>query len=169
MKTTLKAAALSLAVLGTSFFAHAAEAAQKVGYVNTAQIFQALPQRESVLQMLQAEFKDQNAELQSLEAKLKTKIEQGRRDGELLGEDGLRKLQIEISQLQAEYKIKAQSLEQSGQKREAEERQKLLKLIQDTIAKVAEKEGFDVVIDATALQYAKPELNLSKKVIEQLK
>ncbi|GLQ75124.1 OmpH family outer membrane protein [Vibrio penaeicida] len=169
MKTTLKAAALSLALLGTSFFANAAEAAQKVGYVNTAQIFQALPQRESVLQKLQAEFKDQNAELQSLEAKLKTKIEQGRRDGELLGEDGLRKLQIEIGQLQAEYKIKAQSLEQNGQKREAQERQKLLKLIQDTIAKVAEKEGFDVVIDATSLQYAKPELNLSKKVIEQLK
>ncbi len=169
MKTTLKAAALSLALLGTSFFANAAEAAQNVGYVNTAQIFQALPQRESVLQKLQAEFKDQNAELQSLEAKLKTKIEQGRRDGELLGEDGLRKLQIEIGQLQAEYKIKAQSLEQNGQKREAQERQKLLKLIQDTIAKVAEKEGFDVVIDATSLQYAKPELNLSKKVIEQLK
>ncbi|PKF80815.1 molecular chaperone [Vibrio sp. vnigr-6D03] len=169
MKTTLKAAALSLALLGTSFFANAAEAAQKVGYVNTAQIFQALPQRESVLQKLQAEFKDQNAELQSLEAKLKTKIEQGRRDGELLGEDGIRKLQIEIGQLQAEYKIKAQSLEQNGQKREAQERQKLLKLIQDTIAKVAEKEGFDVVIDATSLQYAKPELNLSKKVIEQLK
>ncbi|WP_104401997.1 OmpH family outer membrane protein [Vibrio penaeicida] len=169
MKTTLKAAALSLALLGTSFFANAAEAAQKVGYVNTAQIFQALPQRESVLQKLQAEFKDQNAELQSLEAKLKTKIEQGRRDGELLGEDGLRKLQIEIGQLQAEYKIKAQSLEKNGQKREAQERQKLLKLIQDTIAKVAEKEGFDVVIDATSLQYAKPELNLSKKIIEQLK
>ncbi|CCO58557.1 MULTISPECIES: OmpH family outer membrane protein [Vibrio] len=165
----LKAAGLSLAILGTSFFANAAEAAQKVGYVNTAQIFQALPQREAVLQKLQAEFKDQNAELQALEAKIKTKVEQGRRDGELLGEDGVRKLQIEIGQLQAEYKIKAQSLEQTGQKREAQERQKLLKLIQDTVAKVAEKEGFDVVIDATSLQYAKPELNLSKKVIEQLK
>ncbi|BCL68978.1 putative Outer membrane chaperone Skp (OmpH) [Vibrio nigripulchritudo MADA3029] len=169
MKTMLKAAGLSLAILGTSFFANAAEAAQKVGYVNTAQIFQALPQREAVLQKLQAEFKDQNAELQALEAKIKTKVEQGRRDGELLGEDGVRKLQIEIGQLQAEYKIKAQSLEQTGQKREAQERQKLLKLIQDTVAKVAEKEGFDVVIDATSLQYAKPELNLSKKVIEQLK
>ncbi len=169
MKTMLKAAVFSLAVLGSTFFANAAEAQQKVGYVDTAQIFHVLPQREAVFQKLQTEFKDQHAEIQSLEAKLKTKIEQSRRDGELLGEDGLRNLQIEIGQLQAEYKIKVQTIEQDIKKREAEESQKLFKLIQDTIATVAEKEGFDMVIDASALQFSKPELNLSEKVINQLK
>ncbi len=58
------------------FFATAAEAAQKVGYVNTVQVFQALPSaREVVLQKMQEEFKDKAAELQSIQAEAKTKIE----------------------------------------------------------------------------------------------
>lgn len=46
----IKAAGLGLLVLSSSMFANAAEAAQKIAYVNTAQVFQALPQREVVLQ-----------------------------------------------------------------------------------------------------------------------
>ncbi|MDN3682707.1 OmpH family outer membrane protein [Vibrio tapetis subsp. quintayensis] len=169
MKNIVKAAGLSLVVLSSSFFAQAAEAAQKVGYVNTAQIFQALPQREAVQKKLQAEFKDKGAELKALEAKIKTKVEQARRDGELLGDEGMRNLQIQIAGLEAEYKIKGQSLEKLGARRENEEKQKLFKLIQKAIGQVAEKEGYDIIVDASALQYAKPDLDLSEKVIKELK
>ncbi|USD65915.1 OmpH family outer membrane protein [Vibrio sp. SCSIO 43136] len=169
MKTLFKAAGLSLIVLSSSFFANAAEAASKVGYVNTAQIFQALPQREQVAKKLQAEFKDDEAELQSIEAKIKTNAEKARRDGELLGDEGMRNLQIEIAQLQAEFKVKAQALEKKAAQREGQEKQKLFKVIQEAIAKIAEKEGYDMIVDASALQYAKPELNLSEKVINELK
>lgn len=169
MKKLIKAAGLSLVVLSTSLVAHAAEAAQKVAYVNTAQIFQELPQREAVLKNLQDEFKDKSAELKEIENKIKSKMEQARRDGELLGDDGVRKLQIEIAGLEAEYKLKGQSLERDGQRREAQEKQKLFKVIQDAIAVVAEREGVDMVVEAQALQYAKPELDLSQKVIDELK
>lgn len=169
MKKLIKAAGLSLVVLSTSLVAHAAEAAQKVAYVNTAQIFQELPQREAVLKNLQDEFKDKSAELKEIENKIKSKMEQARRDGELLGDEGVRKLQIEIAGLEAEYKLKGQSLERDGQRREAQEKQKLFKVIQDAIAVVAEREGVDMVVDAQALQYAKPELDLSQKVIDELK
>ena len=39
----IKAAGIGLLVLSSSMFANAAEAAQKIAYVNTAQVFQALP------------------------------------------------------------------------------------------------------------------------------
>ncbi|MEF1289618.1 molecular chaperone, partial [Vibrio sp. M260118] len=68
MNKTIKAAGLSLLVMTSSFFANAAEAAQKIGYVNTAQVFQQLPQREVVAQKLQEEFKDKSAELQAIQA-----------------------------------------------------------------------------------------------------
>ncbi|GAD78333.1 OmpH family outer membrane protein [Vibrio ezurae] len=168
MKKLIKAAGLSLVVLSTSLVAHAAEAAQKVAYVNTAQIFQELPQREAVLKSLQEEFKDKTADLKAIEAKIKSKADKARRDAALLGDDGVRKLQIEIAGLEAEYKLKGQSLERDGKRREAQEKQKLFKVIQDAVNVVAKREGVDMVVDAQALQYAKPELDLSQKVIDEL-
>lgn len=169
MKNMIKAAGVSLLLLSSSMFANAAQAAQKVGYINTAQVFQALPQREVVLQKLQEEFKDKAAELQAIQAEAKIKIEKLKRDGELLGQEEVEKLRIEIGQLDSKYKIKAQALEQASARREAEEKQKLFKVIQDAVKAVAEKEGYDLVIDTTALQYGNPKFNISEKVIKAIK
>ena len=169
MNKMIKAAALGVVVMTSSLFANAAEAAQKIGYVNTAQVFQALPQREVVLQKMQAEFKDKADELKAIEAEAKTKIEKLKRDGELLGQGEIEKLRIEIGQLDSKYKIKGQALEQSSKQREAQETQKLFKVIQDAVDKIAEKEGYDMVIDAQAVRYAKPEYNISETVIKALK
>lgn len=166
---TIKAAGLSLVVMMSSFFANAAEAAQKIGYVNTAQVFQALPQREVVLQKMQEEFKDKADELKAIKAQAKTKIEKLQRDGELLGQEEVEKLRIEIGQLDSKYKIKGQALEQASARREAEEKQKLFITIQDAVKKVAEKEGYDIIVDIQTMQYGKPEFNVTEKVIKQLK
>jgi len=165
----IKAAGLSLVVMSSSFFANAAEAAQKIGYINTAQVFQALPQREVVLQKMQQEFKDKADELKSIQAEAKTKIEKLQRDGELLGQEEVEKLRVEVAQLDSKYKIKAQALEKASARREAQEKQKLFKVIQEAVKKVAEKEGYDIVVDIQTMQYGKPEYNISEQVINSLK
>jgi outer membrane protein len=165
----MKAAGLGLVVLTSSLFANAAEAAQKIGYVNTIQVFQELPQREAVLQKLQEEFKDKAAELQAIQAEAAKKMEKLQRDGELLGTEEVEKLRIEIGQLDSNYKIKGQALEKASQRRESEEKQKLFKLIQDAVKTVAEKEGYDIIIDIQAVGYAKPEFDISENVIKSLK
>lgn len=169
LKNTIKAASVSLIVLSSALFAQAADAAQKIGFINTAQVFQALPQREVVLQQMQDEFKDKAAELQSLQAQAKTKIEKLRRDAELMSQDDVEKLRIEIGQLDSKYKIKAQALEQASARREAEEKQRLFKIIQDAVQKVAEKEGYDIIVDVSAMQYGKAQYNISEKVIQAIK
>ena len=95
-------------------------------------------------------------------------MDKARRDGQILGEDGMRKLQIEIGSLQAEYKVKAQSLADAKQ-REGSEKQKLFVTIQKAIKTVAEKQGYDMIIDAQALQYAKPNSDITDAVIKELK
>ncbi len=165
----IKAAGISLLVLSSTMFANAAEAAQKIAYVNTAQVFQALPQREVVLQKMQKDFKGKADELKSIQAQAKTKIEKLQRDGELLGQDEVEKLRIDIAKLDSEYKVKAQALDKASARREAEEKAKLFKTIQDAVQKVAEKRGYDLVIDISALQYGKPEYNISEEVIKALK
>lgn len=169
LKNTIKAASVSLIILSSAFFAQAAEAAQKIGFINTAQVFQALPQREVVLQQMQNEFKDKAAELQNIQAQAKTKIEKLRRDAELMSQDDIEKLRIEIGQLDSKYKIKAEALEQASARREGEEKQKLFKIIQDAVKKVAEKEGYDIIVDVSAMQYGKAEYNISEKVIKEIK
>jgi len=166
---TIKAAGLGLLVMTSSFFANAAEAAQKIGYVNTAQVFQALPQREVVAQKLQDEFKDKSSELQAIQAKGKSKVEKLKRDGELMSQDDIDKLRLEIGQLENELKLKAQSFEKLRQRRQAEEEQKLFKTIQSAINKVAEKQGFDMVLEQQAVRFSKPENDISKAVIDSLK
>ncbi|WP_198591737.1 OmpH family outer membrane protein [Vibrio sp. 10N.286.49.B3] len=165
----IKAAGLGLVVLSTSLFANAADAAQKIGYVNTAQVFQALPQREVVLQKLQNEFKDKAAELQAIQSQAETKIQKLKRDGELLSPSEVEKLRIEIGQLDSNFKIKGQALEQQSQQREAQEKQKLFQQIQAAVDNVAKKEGYDIILEIQAVPYAKPEFNISEAVIKQLK
>ncbi|CAH1545193.1 Chaperone protein Skp [Vibrio jasicida] len=165
----IKAAGIGLLVLSSSMFANAAEAAQKIAYVNTAQVFQSLPQREVVLQKMQKDFKSKADELKSIQAKAKTKIEKLQRDGQLLGQDEVEKLRIDIAKLDSEYKVKAQALEKASARREAEEKAKLFKTIQDAVKKVATKKGYDMVIDISSLQYGKPEYNISEDVIKALK
>jgi len=169
MSKMIKAAGLSLLLMTSSFFANAVGSTQKIGYINTAQVFQALPQREVVLQKRQKEFKDKADELKSIQAEAKTKIEKLKRDGELLGPEEVEKLRVDIAQLDSKYKIKGQALEKASARREAEEKQKLFKVIQDAVKKVAEKEGYDIVVDIQTMQYGKPEYNISDKVIKTLK
>ncbi|MDF2155532.1 OmpH family outer membrane protein [Vibrio sp. CAU 1672] len=169
MNNMIKAAGIGLLVLSSSVFANVAEAAQKIGYINTAQVFQALPQREVVLQQMQDDFKGKADELKSIEAQAKTKIEKLQRDGELLGQEEVEKLRLDIARLDSEYKVKAQALEKASARREQQEKAKLFKSIQDAVQKIAEKDGYDLVIDITALQYAKPEYNISEDVIKALK
>jgi outer membrane protein len=165
----IKAGCVGLAILCMSCFSVAASAAQKIGYVNTARVFQSLPQREVVLQKMKQEFKDKAAELESIKKDAQSKIEKLKRDKALLSSDEVEKLRIEIGQLDSKYKIKAQALEQASSKREAEEKGKLLKVIHDAVTKIAQKEGYDIVIDTQIMQYGKPEFDLSDKVIKSLK
>lgn len=168
MKNMIKAAGVSLLLLSSSMFANAAEAAQRS--------LTSIPLRYSKL-CRSVKWCYRNCRKSSKisgratsdQAEAKIKIEKLKRDGELLGQDEVEKLRIEIGQLDSKYKIKAQALEQASARREAEEKQKLFKVIQDAVKAVSEKEGYDLVIDTTALQYGNPEYNISEKVIKAIK
>lgn len=169
MKNLIKAAGLGLVLLSSSFFANAAQAAEKVAYVNTPAVFQALPQREVAMKQMQQEFKDRAAELQNIKTEAQEKIQKLKRDGSIMKQADVEKLRIEIGQLESTYKIKGQALEQESQRREGLERQKLFKVIQAAVKKVATKQGYDMVVDAQALRYANPKYDITQEVIKELK
>ncbi len=165
----IKAAGIGLLVLSSSMFASAAEAAQKIAYVNTAQVLQELPQTKVAQQKMQKDLKSKQDQLNSIRAQAKSKIEKLKRDVELLGQDEIEKLRIDIAKLESEYKVKAQALSNTAQQREAQEMQKLLKTVQTAVDKVAKQKGYDLVLDAQVVRYSKPEYNISEDVIKALK
>ena len=169
MKQWIKAASLSLVILSSSMYAHAAEAAQKVGYVATGQAMAQLAKRYNVSEKLRKEFKDRIDELRGLEGRMKTKVEKMKRDGELMSASDRTKIQRELASLDSDYKLKAKALQEDQRRRGQEEEQKLVMKIRQAIQTVAKKEGYDLVVDAQAVLYANPGDDLSAKVISAVK
>ncbi len=168
MKKMMKAAGLGLVILSSSLVATAANAAQKIGYLNTAMVFQNLPQREVIAKKLHDEFKDKTDELDAIKAKAQKKIEKLKRNAALMTDADKNALTQEIRDLESDYKDKGRALEKASSRREAEERQKLLQKIDKATKVIAKKDGYDLIVDVHTLVYAKPDYDISKAVIAEI-
>lgn len=169
MKPTIKAASLSLAIVTASMYATAAEAAQKIGYVATGPVIAQMAQESNINEKLRKEFKDQIAQVERLKADLEKGVEKLQRNGELMSEKDRTKLQRELQSMDAEFKLKAKNLQEDQRKRSVEEERKLVQKLQKTITDIAQKEGYDMVIDRQTVLYASPEDDLSEKVLKAMK
>ncbi|USH03076.1 OmpH family outer membrane protein [Grimontia kaedaensis] len=169
MKPIIKAAGLSLAIISASFYATAAEAAQKVGYVATGPVLAQMAKKSNVSEKLRKEFKDRIAEVDRLRDRLEKGVEKLQRNGELMSEKERTKLQRELQALDADFKLKAKNLQEDQRKRGAEEERKLVQKLQKTIETIAKKEGYDMVINSQAVMYASPKDDLSEKVLKAVK
>ena len=162
MKKLIAAAAVTFAML-----TGVAQAAG-VAVVDLGRIVKNIPQSEATAKKLQAEFADRVEELKGLEKQITGKQESVRRDEALLTNEQKSKISLELQELDASLKLKAKALQQDGQRRQAEENKKIFVEIQRTIAEISQKEGYVAVLDRQSILYAKPEADISAKVIEKL-
>lgn len=165
----IKAASLGLAILTASVYVQAAEAAQKIGYVATGPVIAQMAQQSNIQDKLRKEFKDQIAEVERLKSRLEKGVEKLQRNGELMSDSERTKLQRELQALDADFKLKAKNLQEDQRKRGAEEERKLIQKLQKSITDIAQKEGYDMVLDRQAVLYASPKDDLSEKVLKAVK
>lgn len=165
----MKITSISLVVLTASLTAQAAEAAQKIGYVNTAKVFQTVPQVQAVEQKLEKSSKDKRAELDKLKKQIDTKVEKLKRDAQLMSTNDVDNLRIDIQSMQAKLEVKGKSFQADINKMKQEEMQKINVKIQAAIDKVAKKDGYDIVLNGQALVYATPSADITDSVIKELK
>jgi outer membrane protein len=156
------------ALLSTSMLSTAVLAEQKIAAVNVQGIFQAMPQAASIQESIAAEFKDKTEEVSRLEKDIKYYLEKNQRDAATMSAKEKEELEKKIIGLRDEYTGKAQPLQQEIQKRLQEEQNKLLGLIKQAIDAVAAKGKYDVVLNANAVAYIKPEHDISNLVVEQV-
>lgn len=161
-------ALIATALLGSSLIASPVMAEQKIAIVDIQSIFQAMPQAAEISGNIQAEFKEQIDEVNQLQKDGQFFAERLQRDEATMSETEKEDIQQKILDVRRQLAEKGQPLQQNIQRRSQEEQNKLLALIGSAIDAVAAKEGYDMVLDRSAVTYSKPELNISKQVLDQV-
>ncbi|MCH1414488.1 MAG: OmpH family outer membrane protein [Glaciecola sp.] len=167
MKTITKTLATT-ALIASTLFSTAVMAAQKVAIVDVQGILQVLPQTAQIAQSINEEFKEQYGEIQKLQKDGEFEVEKLQRDGATMSEAQKQASQEKIMAIRAELQEKAQPLQQAVQRRQNEEQTKLLGLVKQAIDAVAQAESFDMVLNANAVTFVKPEFDISQKVLQQV-
>ncbi|MDR0217326.1 MAG: molecular chaperone Skp [Enterobacteriaceae bacterium] len=165
MKKVLCAAGLGIALA----FSAGAQAADKIAVVNTGEIFQQLPANQAIAKQLENEFKGRASDLQRMESDLQTKIQKLQRDGSTMKASDREKLEKDVMAKRNDFMQKAQALDNDSRRRQMEERSKILDSIKNAVKVVADKEGYDLVIDANMVAYAASGKDITQDVLKQVK
>lgn len=159
---------VATAMLGSALFSTAAMAEQKIAVVDVQGVFQSMPKAAEISASIEAEFKEQIEEVNLLQREGQVYAERLQRDAATMSAAEKEDLQKKIQGVRQQLAEKGQPLQQEIQRRSTEERNKLLGLIKQAIDAVAAKDGYDMVLNANSVAFAKEEHDLSERVLEQV-
>jgi len=153
----------------TMLLAGAAVAAeQKIGVVNFQEIMSKIPQTAVVMQTLEAEFKDEKAELAQLEKDIKYFQEKKQRDGALMSKKEKEQLDKDIATKYQSYQTKGAAFQQKTGVRQNEETTKIIALVRQAINTIAETDKYDLILEQKAVVFSKPKASITDEVVEKI-
>lgn len=165
MKKVVKITALSLALALTSSLAAAAE---NIAFINAAYVFQNHPDRKAVADKLDAEFKAPAEKLQASKKQIDDKIASLQKEAAKLRAADIKKREDEINKLIANHEQQVKKFQEENDKRQTEERAKLLESIQTATNNLAKEKGYTYVLDANSVVFAVDGKDVSDDVLKAL-
>lgn len=169
MNTFTKTVGAVVVSLALTCGVQASQAAEKVGYVNSQLVFQHMAKSSGLNDVIKKAFQSRFSELDSLRKSVQSKKNAYRKNSQLMKLDEKVKKRREIEWLEAELAFKDKTLQEDIARREKEESAKIGKKLKNAVFKVADAAGYDLVIDASAVLYAKPQDDISEKVLKLVK
>ena len=163
-----KKIALALAVASIAATpAMADEKAQTptVAVINVPLIMHEIPQAKTTREKLAKEFAPRERELQNLEAE-GNKLAQKLKDSKLSEKERV-DLQRRFAQMQSDFNLKAQALQEDQRKRVADENLKLAQEVQKAIDAIAKERGIQLVLRGESVAYTVNALDISQDVIDR--
>ncbi|MGP1956675.1 MAG: OmpH family outer membrane protein [Arsenophonus sp. NC-PE1-MAG3] len=130
--------------------------AEKVAVINVGELFQNIAISKAVSKQLEKEFQGRDDKLQNMEKDLQAQVEKLQKNAVKPNEKDLQAFEAK----RTDFLKKAQQFEQDNQRRQQEERNKILQTIKIATKAVAEKERYDVVVDVNAILYPENSSNL---------
>lgn len=159
---------IAAALLSTALFANAAEAQQKIGYVNMQQVLVNLPQSRNLEQQVQEEFKSRIAEVEGIGTKMQGLQEKAERDRNILSQSEMQNIGRELELLDATRQVKTKGLREDMQRRGNELRDQLMSEVVRNAQAIATEQKYDVVLSASALVYGNDSHDLTDDVLKKM-
>jgi outer membrane protein len=148
----------------------AGAAEQGVAFVNASVIFEQYSAAKEAEETYERELEELNRQVTEMETELRALGDTLEARKYLFSEARLKEKRSELETKQQEYLRFRQDAEMKAAKRNDELTRPLIEAIEAAAKQVAEKEGFDLVLDAGQgiVVYSKPELDLTDKVLQTL-
>ncbi len=167
MSKVLQVASLALAMMASGYSAQAA-AETKIAVVSVPRIMQQIPQGKAIEAKLKSEFSSRISEMQRLESEGQSLAAKLKKDESFMSADERTKMQRRLAELQADFNLKGQALQEDQRRRFNEEERKLLEKIQTAIDAIAKAQGFDLVLNGQAVVFGNGKSDISEQVIQQI-
>lgn len=168
MKLNKILVALLVSVCGAaSSVALAAPGDVKIGYVNVEQILKEAPQTAESGKKLEKEFSARQQELERAAKQIKDMDAALDKDSLTMSETDRRNKERDISNLKIEFQRKQRELREDANLRKNEELGVIQERINKAVTKVAEDEGYDLVV-YSGVAYASKKADITDKVLKSL-
>jgi outer membrane protein len=167
--STLVALALALLLGGTRMMGQV----QRIGYVNSAKIFDELPEAKDATKQLERFAKPVQDSLAQMQRTLQDKVEEYQKKEAMMSDAGKRAAQQELQDMQQRARDYAQTKDQEL----AKQREKILNPLKEkilrAIERIAKAEKYNFVLDQNEqiniLLYADVKEDLTNRVLDNLK
>lgn len=143
---------------------------QKIGFVNASLIFQQYSAAREAEEAYGKELEDLNKQVAEMEEELRSLADTLEARKYLFSEERLKEKTRELEKKQQEYVRFRQDAELTAARRNDELSVPIVEAIEEATKRIAEKEGFDLILDAGPgiVVYSKPELDITDMVLEDL-
>lgn len=140
----------------------------KIGVVDLQKIMQTASQMKSIQEKLEKEFKPRRDKLVAMEEGLKKDMEKFKRDSAVLSPSQKKDMEKQIVTTQQQFEREGQQYQQELSTAHNEAMEEFYNKIRAAIAKVAETDKYDVVLQKDAAPFSIDKLDVTAKVMQQI-
>ncbi len=141
----------------------------KIGVVDFQKLTQASGKLDTIRNGLEKRFKDRRDQLMKMEGKLKKDFEAFKRDSSVMSASKKKEAQQKLIEAQQTFEKEGQAYQQELNNAHNKAMKKLGDELQKAVAKVAEADHFDLVIQKESVPYSSNKLDVTDKVLKVLK
>lgn len=144
-----------------------AQSTQTIVWVDMKSLLDRAPQVEAGRARLDQEFRPRNAALDSERERLESMQERLQQEGDVMTEVQLRRLERDIRNLSRYVQRSQEDIQDEFQFRLSQEMDRITEIINETIATLAQEQGYDFVLSRPVL-YASDDANITDEVFALL-
>jgi outer membrane protein len=140
----------------------------RIAVIDPNRIVEESPQYEEARAMLSTEVKEREAELLEQQQDLDQLNEKLERDGALMSEEEMKRLQNDIRSRKRRLRYAKAELQEDFALRQTELRTRLVKQVEEVVRQIAKEQEIDVIL-SEGLVYFSRRVDISGDVVERLK